>query len=196
MRKNHNTAGRPRDPDIDIAVIEAAQRHLARHGYDAMSLNAIAEEAGTSRQAIYRRWPSKPDLATAAIASLAQADQREDSGSPFDDLVAELDAFHRGVTRPNGVSMVGSMLQTATDDELKALYVERVVAPRRRRLRHILQRAAALGQIDDGADIDFAVAACTGTFYALELAGAKHSRGWPQRAAELIWRAVGGSSAS
>lgn len=187
--------GRPRDPDIDAAVLEAARRHLSACGYDAMSVAAVAEAAGTTRQALYRRWPSKADLATAAIASLAQAEHRRDTDDPFADLVAELGAFYAGVTRPNGVSMVGSMLQDAVDPELQALYRERIVAPRRARLRHILKRAVDLGLVAPDADVEYAVAACTGTLYALHLAGQPVPKSWPQRTAALVWRSLGGGSA-
>ena len=95
-------------------MLDAAVRHLSAHGYDGMSVVAVAEEAGTTRQALYRRWPSKADLATAAIAGLSRAEERSDSDDPYRDLVAELRAFQAGVSRPNGVSMVGSMLQTGT----------------------------------------------------------------------------------
>ncbi len=106
-----SSAGRPRDVDIDVAVIAVAQDHLARFGYEGMSVAAVASEAGTTRQALYRRWPTKANLATAAIASFAQSAAEPDTDDPFADLVAELAAFQRGVTRPNGVSLIGSMMQ-------------------------------------------------------------------------------------
>ena len=81
-------AGRPRDPDIDIAVLTSVRNLLASHGYEAMSVVAVAEEAGTTRQAIYRRWPTKADLATAAVAGLSQAAARPDTDDPYVDLVA------------------------------------------------------------------------------------------------------------
>lgn len=192
MVTDSRSAGRPRDPDIDRAVLAAARSHLASHGYEAMSVVAVAEEAGTTRQALYRRWPSKADLATAAIASLSRADERPDTDDPFADLVVELTAYREGVSRPNGISMVGSMLQDATDPDLKALFRERIVAPRRARLRHILQRGVELGLLDPDADIDYAVAACTGTLYAMELAGQRIPSTWARRTAALVWRAAGG----
>lgn len=189
---DHGT-GRPRDPEIDAAVLTAARRHLSAYGYDAMSVVAVAQEAGTTRQALYRRWPTKADLATAAIASMSKASERPDTDDPFADLVAELTAFRDGVTRPNGVSMAGSMLQEAADAELRGLYRDRIVGPRRARLRHILRRAVDLGLADADADLDYAVAACTGTLYALQLAGRPIAKDWPQRTAALVWRAIGGS---
>ena len=188
--------GRPRNPDIDQAVLAAARRELAHRGYDAMSLVTIAEEAGTTRQALYRRWPSKADLATAAIASLSEATERPDTDDPFQDLVEELRAFQRGVTRPNGISMVGSMLQEAADPELRKLYQARIVVPRRQRLRHILQRALDDGLVAADADLDCAVAACTGSLYALLLAGRRVPPHWARRVAAFVWRGMGPPPAS
>lgn len=184
--------GRPRDPDIDVAVLAAARRHLAVHGYDGLSVAAVAAEAGTTRQALYRRWPSKADLATAAIAGIASSQVAEVSDDPFADLVAELRAFMVGVTRPHGVSMVGAMLQDGADPELRDLYRERVVAARRNRLRAILSRAQLDGLFDADADIETAVAACTGVLYAQHLAGVRITRAWSLRTASFVWRALGG----
>ena len=188
-----SATGRPRDADIDTAVIAVAQQHLARFGYEGMSVASVASEAGTTRQALYRRWATKADLATAAIAHLAQAAEHPDSADPYADLVAELTTFHRGVTRPNGISLVGSMLQEATDPELRDLFLRRLVLPRRRRLRQILRRGVEAGLLDAEADVDLAVAACTGTLYALLLTGQAIPRTWPRRTATLVWRAMGGT---
>jgi AcrR family transcriptional regulator len=183
--------GRPRDPSIDERVLEIARRQLAEHGYEGLSLTAVADEAGTTRPALYRRWPGKAELATAAIAALSTADARVPTDDPYADLVAELAAFRRGVTRPDGLSLVGTMLQRSTDPELLRLYRERLVLPRRARLRVILERAVAAGLLPGG-DLELAVASLTGSFYALALAGPVPPR-WPARAAAHAWRALGGA---
>lgn len=185
--------GRPRDPAIDDRVLEVVRRHLAANGYERLSFSAVAEEAGTTRPAVYRRWPGKAQLATAAIAALSDAQAWPAAADPFDELVRELEAFRRGVTRPDGLSLVGTMLQRGTDPELVRLYRERVVAPRRRRLRMILERAMADGSLTGG-DLELAVASLTGSFYALALASAVPSD-WPERAAAHAWRALGGAPA-
>jgi AcrR family transcriptional regulator len=184
-------AGRPRDASIGDRVLEVARRHLAENGYEGLSLAAVVEEAGTTRPALYRRWPGKAELATAAIAALSEAQARSSTDDPFADLVRELEAFRRGVTRPDGLSLVGTMLQRGTDPELVRLYRERVVAPRRRRLRALLERATDGGHLP-GHDLDLAVASLTGSFYALALAGSIPPR-WPERAAAHAWRALGGN---
>jgi len=89
--------------------------------------------------------------------------------------------------------MVEAMLQDATDEPLRRLDRERIVAPRRARLRHIPDRAAAVGLIDADADLDFAVTAATSTPDALRLAGAGTTSSWPRRATDLVWKSGGGS---
>ena len=178
--------GRPRDTSIDERVLAVAVTHLARSGYEALSVSAVAEEAGTTRQALYRRWPTKADLATAAIAALAEEQRPEPTDHPFTDLVAELESFRRGVSRADGLSMVGTMLVESTEPELVALYRSRVVLPRRSALRGILERARAAGLIDSAADLDVAVVVMTGGWYAGALAGGRPLPNWAPRTAAFV----------
>jgi len=157
-----------------------------------MSLAAIAEEAGTTRQALYRRWPTKADLATAAIAAMSRAGERTPTDDPYADLIEELEAFGRGISRPDGVSMVGTMLLRSTDPQLVGFYRERLVAPRRARLRAILERARDQGLLDEDADLDAAVGMFTGSWYARSLEGSPPLPRWAERTAAVIWRGLGG----
>ncbi len=192
--RTHRPRGRRRDAGIDSRVLAAAGRHLAASGYDAMSVAAVAAEAGTTRQAVYRRWPTKAGLAAAALQQAAEDTAAgEPADEPYAALVAELTDFQRGVSRPGRLSLVGTMLQENTQPELRARYRERVVAPRRGRLRAILERAREQGLIDADADLEVAVTLCTGSWYARELAGASAPPRWPQRTATLVWRALGGA---
>lgn len=184
--------GRVRDPDIDARVLAVAARHLATAGYEAMSLAAVAQEAGTTRQAVYRRWPGKASLAEAAVLAAADTRTTAVSGDPLDGLIAELTDFQRGVSMPGRLSLAGTMLQDSTAPELVARYRARVVAPRRRRIRAILERARALGLIDADADLEIAITLCTGSWYARALAGEQPPPDWAARTAALVWRAVGG----
>lgn len=183
--------GRARDPEIDARILAAANRHLSTYGYAAMSLTAVAEQAGTTRQALYRRWPTKAALAAAAVPEDAGRDAS--SGDPLVDLVAELVSFQRGVSRPGRLSLVGTMLQDTTAPEVLSRYRAQVIAPRRDRIRAILVRAQRLGLIDADADLDVAVTLCTGSWYGRALAEPHAPLNWPARTAALVWRAVGGT---
>lgn len=158
-----------------------------------MSIAAVAEEAQTTRQALYRRWPTKASLATAALSAGEDAGPEVSSQNPLGDLIAELSDFQRGVSRPDRLSLVGTMLQQSTEPSLRARYQARVVTPRRTRIRAILERAQKLGLIDPDADLDIAETFPTGSWYGRALAGDRPPCNWPERTAKLVWRAVGGT---
>lgn len=185
--------GRPRDPAIDTRVLTVAREHLAARGYEAMSVAAVAADAGTTRQAIYRRWPTKADLATAAIAAMSRAAERTPTDDPYADLARELRAYANGVGRPGGVSMVGTMLVDGTDPDLVAHYRERIVLPRRAQLRAILERARDAELLDADGDIEAVLPMLTGAWYANALAGVRPGDDWAERVAAIAWRALGGA---
>ncbi|WP_183101405.1 TetR/AcrR family transcriptional regulator [Nocardioides pelophilus] len=55
-------AGRPRDPRIEQAALAAARALLVEVGYQRLTVAAVAGRAGTTKAALYRRWPSLPHL--------------------------------------------------------------------------------------------------------------------------------------
>lgn len=50
-----STAGRPRDPRINAAILAATAELLVQIGYSNLTLAAVAERAGTTKSALYRR---------------------------------------------------------------------------------------------------------------------------------------------
>ena len=60
-------SGRPRDAQIDDAVLRATVELLERDGYLQLTIANVAERAGTSKPAIYRRWPTKAHLVHEAV---------------------------------------------------------------------------------------------------------------------------------
>lgn len=185
--------GRARDTTIDDRVLAVAARHLAESGYDAMSVHRVASDAGTTRQAIYRRWATKAALAEAAVTAVTEVASPElDDAEPFEALVRELTDFSSGVSRPGRMALVGTMLQEGTDEDVRDRYQAGVVAPRRQRIRDILERGQRAGSIPVDADLEIVVPMATGSFYGRALAGDPIPERWPERTAALIWRAAGG----
>ncbi|MBB6037534.1 TetR/AcrR family transcriptional regulator [Phytomonospora endophytica] len=183
--------GRARDADIDARVLAAAARMLSAQGYEGLSVAAVAAEAGTTRQALYRRWPGKAELAAAAVEAMETTAANHD-GPPYAALVAELEDFAVAIQRPGRLSLVGTMLQDMTDPEARERYRHRIIAPRRQRLRAILERARCNGHIDPDADLDIAVTMCTGSWYGRALATNEVPDAWARRVAAVVWRGVGG----
>ncbi len=70
-------AGRPRDPRIDAAILRATADLLVEIGYANLTMAAVAERAGTTKTALYRRWSSKAELVhEAAFPGDADGDRR------------------------------------------------------------------------------------------------------------------------
>jgi AcrR family transcriptional regulator len=92
--------GRPRDPRLDDALLEAGLAVFLESGYSAASLTKIARRAGVGTPAIYRRWPTKADLAMAIVEHVAEPEPMPDTGSIRDDLVAFMALRLRTWTKP------------------------------------------------------------------------------------------------
>lgn len=72
--------GRPRDPEVDRQILDAARVLLAQGGYEALSFETISQATGIPRSMIYRRWPTKVQIAN-EIAS--------GGDTPFPDVIAD-----------------------------------------------------------------------------------------------------------
>src|SRR5919106_6443524 len=110
MSSTSPAGGRPRDAALDERILAAAREQLAEHGYQGLSIGAVARAAGTTRPSVYLRFAGKEDLATAAIAGMSVADPLQVTDDLHSDLVAELRHFRTAVTRRGGMSFVGTVL--------------------------------------------------------------------------------------
>jgi AcrR family transcriptional regulator len=164
--------GRPRSVRVDDAILAAARAELAERGYARMSVDGVAARAGVSKPTVYLRHHTKAELATAAIASMRVQPRPAPTDDVRADLVAHLRLLRAGLERPHGMAMLGTMLAEEHDTpELLELFRERLVAPRRRELRAVLEAARTRGELRDGANIDVAVNALVGGLLARYLAG-------------------------
>jgi TetR/AcrR family transcriptional repressor of mexJK operon len=62
----------PRSSGKEDAIVEAATRAFLRHGYGGASMDAIAQEAGVSKQTIYNNFGSKEALFGAIVRALCE----------------------------------------------------------------------------------------------------------------------------
>ena len=183
--------GRPRDGEAEARILQAALRLLAEQGYTRMSLDGVAEEAGVSKPTIYRRWSSKADLATAALRTIQTSEPVVATGTTAGDLTAALQNFARSLLRPNGMSLIGTVLaEEGHTPELLALFRERLVANRRAQLLGILRRAQRGGELRAGVSLDAAVNLLVGAFYARYLASSTIPPGFAREVVEVVWRGM------
>lgn len=176
--------GRPRDPEVDAAILSAALRLLSEQGYGRMSIDAVAAAAGVSKPALYRRFATKADLATAALASAI-----DEGARPPPDLEVEaaltraLEHLARRLRARNSMALVGTLLaEEVQTPRLIELFRARVWALRAGLLREVLGRAQARGEVRGDADLEVVIGMLIGSLYAAHLGLARIPRDWPARA--------------
>lgn len=59
--------GRPVDANLSDRILIETLRLLAESGFHAMRIEDVAAACGTSKQAVYRRWKSKSELAAESV---------------------------------------------------------------------------------------------------------------------------------
>ena len=97
--------GRPRDPSRDGVIRAAILRLLGDVGYGALTMDAVASEAGVGKATIYRRWRTKEELVVDTVAELNAVEaEPADTGSVEGDLRALMHAMVALVNSPAGAA--------------------------------------------------------------------------------------------
>src|ERR1700753_2752972 len=74
----------PREAEMLAVTLQLLQEH----GYDGLTVDAVASAARASKSTVYRRWPSKADLVWAAFTEgVRQIAVPPNSGTLRDDLL-------------------------------------------------------------------------------------------------------------
>jgi len=156
--------GRPRSEKAERSIIDAVLHLVAEHGFDALSVEGVAAEAGVGKGTIYRRWPNKEAMIVDVLASISEelpqtpADQTVRAG-----LVNLVDTIRISTQdSPAGRLMPRVMASVSQYPEVMAAYRHRVVEPRSQRLRELLVRGKENGELKPDLDIDLAVTLLVG----------------------------------
>jgi AcrR family transcriptional regulator len=179
--------GRPREPETDERIIAAAQRLLASQGFVRMSMDAVALEAGVTKPTIYRRYPNKIDLALAAVVAFCDLNPPKYKALTRADLIAQLKQFRAAMDRPNGMSLLGTMLAEESENpELLARFREYLVIPRRQAIQEILQAAKTRHELKPNPNLELVTNMLIGTYYAQYLAGHSFAKSWEEDVVDAV----------
>jgi AcrR family transcriptional regulator len=163
---------------------------MAERGYRGMSIPAVAEAAGVSKPTLYLRFPSKFDLALAALASLPIVDRAPDTGSTKGDLVALLREM-QGVIEHTGLGILGTVLTEEVEHpELIERLRNQLVRPRARSYRTVIRRGIERGEIRDDVDVEIVVNLLNGAYITQHLAGGPILSDWAERLVDLVQRSL------
>jgi AcrR family transcriptional regulator len=145
-------------------VLAATLDELARSGYAALSIEAVAERAGVSRTTVYRRWPTKPDLVRAAVLSLAgDRPPPPDTGSVRQDIV-ELLARRLATRSPRDLGLMRAFVSEPGDPEIAAL-VRVIGANHQAGLATVIARGVERGELPRGTDPYRVIEPIVATFF-------------------------------
>ncbi len=145
--------GRPVDLAKRQAVVDATLELLAEVGYGALTIDAVAQRAGSNRVLVYRVWDSKVGLVRDALFGTAADLVVPDRGSLLDDLRDYLAQHVDNMARPAYVKGVpGLTVELQSDPELYRDTFRRYIAPSEDGYRAIFEKAVERGELDEAPD--------------------------------------------
>ena len=127
-RENSRTNSRTNSPrrrseKSRTAIVTATRELLLERGFDGLTIEAVAAQAGVGKQTIYRWWPSRAALVADVV--LEDADKILASVNHTDDLAADLVEWVRklaaSLTTPRGSAMLRTLTVAGMEHEETAI---------------------------------------------------------------------------
>ncbi|MDQ0382777.1 TetR/AcrR family transcriptional regulator [Amycolatopsis thermophila] len=82
-----SAAGRPRDPEVDRKIADAAIALFGEQGWAGFSVEAVAKRAGVGKASIYLRWQTKQELLLEALRRHVSAVTEVRASTVRDELI-------------------------------------------------------------------------------------------------------------
>jgi AcrR family transcriptional regulator len=188
MTEPRRHRGRPRDANISERALAATRELLVKRGFDATTIQAVAEHSGVHASAIYRRWPSRIELIEEATFPGLSPVSVQPTGDLQRDLHRFIRAYLAAFSAPAARAATAGLLahyQTASRPRPPEMYRRMSARPQ---FQDIL-RAAPPGSIDPGVDPDDVFDMLLGAVLTRILLSAVTERHRPiERTVEMILR--------
>jgi len=141
--------GRPRSDQARRAILRAARGLLHRDGLTAVTVEAVAAEAGVGKPTIYRSWPNAQALAMSALmdGGPLAAPTGEAPASAIGALRQQLRDIAATFASRIGRSVATMLAAAEADTELAKAFRHHFILARRDEGRALLLRALAVGDI-------------------------------------------------
>ncbi|WP_378143646.1 TetR/AcrR family transcriptional regulator [Cnuibacter sp. UC19_7] len=153
---NEHRAGPVRSAAARDAILDATARLFHSVGYENLTIEGIAREAGVGKQTIYRWWRSRGALIAECLTDgrlFPLEFEVPETGDVLADVESWLDVVLSVLEAPNGTALMRSLLAAAAEDPVvgehlgATLGVNRFLAER-------LSVAVRDGQLPDDAPVD------------------------------------------
>jgi AcrR family transcriptional regulator len=145
---------RRRGEVLEHALLDAAWDELQAVGYAALTMEAVADRAGTSRAVLYRRWRNRPELVLAAMRRHGPLLSGEipDTGSLRDDVLAVLRRMSSRLTEVGPETVYGLLGDYLSDAGLFSSSRHQLLGISAEVMQTILKRAADRGEARAGVE--------------------------------------------
>jgi AcrR family transcriptional regulator len=135
----------------ETEFLEVTLRLLQEHGYDGLTVDAVAMTAKASKATVYRRWPSKAELVLAAFTeAIRQVAVPPDTGTLRGDLL-RMGQVVCEQARQHGSTMRAVLVEVSRNPALNDVMQHEFVDQRKALIQHILHQAVERGEIDRAA---------------------------------------------
>lgn len=148
--------GRPRSEDVDLVILESVLDAIAEGGINTVTMEGVAQRAGVSKASLYRRFPTKAAMAIAAVERMRQEIPTIPSqGSSYERLLFLMEAMRTGIHGSRyGRIMLAVISYSEERPELAQLVYDRILLPRRLRVREIVEQGITNGEFPSTLNVD------------------------------------------
>ena len=137
----------PREAELLAVTLELLQEH----GYDRLTVDAVATTARASKATLYRRWPTKAELVLAAfVEGTRHVAVDPDTGTLSGDLLKLGEQICAHVST-HASTIRAVLVETSRSAELYAMMQEQFLDQRKALMTHVLERAVNRGEIEASA---------------------------------------------
>ena len=143
---------RRRGAALEEALLDAAWAELQEVGYPNLTMEAVADRAGTSRAVLYRRWRNRAEMVITAIRRHRPMLSGEvpDTGSLRGDVLALLTRVSARLTELGPETLYGILGDYFADTESVAAFQDQVLHIGAGVMATILKHAEERGEVRQG----------------------------------------------
>lgn len=165
--------GRPRNVEAQKSILSASYELLLENGFQAVTVDKIAERAQVSKATIYKWWPNKAAVVMDGFLHAATARLPvPDTGSAFNDILIHATNLAGFLISREGTIITELLGEGQFDSGLAEAYRARFFRPRRLEARSLLEKGVQRGELKKNLDIGICIDLIYGPiFYRLLVTG-------------------------
>jgi AcrR family transcriptional regulator len=184
--------GRPRSEDVDRRILAATFQQLVDVGYGALSIEAIAVQAGVAKTTIYRRYATKAELVVAALRVEVPFIPPAESLPAREALDAFVHQAIRMLIESGAIRILGSlMVEEAREPGLLGVFRKQVLEPRRQIVDGMLRRGVERGEIRADIDPLIVTEMIAGAIFGHHaILGLTANEDWIEALVDHVWAAI------